>query len=115
MNEAGRAYRYMVTAQELAINFVKFLNNNDMTRLTLNKDNLEVNDKAPVCEKGSLQPDEIYTLFTDPTTTYCGKIIEDRFIYLYRFIVVTGFRRGETVALKEDDILSGKIIQYKKK
>lgn len=115
MNEAGRAYRYMVTAQELAINFVKFLNNNDMTRLTLNKDNLEVNDKAPVNEKGSLQPDEIYTLFTDPTTTYFGKIIKDRFIHLYRFIVVTGFRRGETVALKEDDILSGKIIPYKKK
>lgn len=62
---------------------------------------------APRKEKIVLQPDEIRTLFRDPTYMRYGKPYEAHYIHAWRFIVATGLRRGELCGLKKEDIERG--------
>ena len=64
-------------------------------------------------EKIVLQPDEIRELFTDPTyPRYSGRI-EAHYAYAWRFLVVTGLRRGELCGLRVEDI-DGRILTIKR-
>lgn len=63
------------------------------------------NSAAPEKEKRILQPEDIRVLFSDDTYNYregCRRTAH--YIYLWRFIVVTGLRRGEAVGLKWEDV-----------
>lgn len=64
---------------------------------------------APKKNKIVLQPEEIRTLFTDPTYIKYGKPHTAHYIHAWRFMVATGLRRGELCGLRNDDI-SGNIL-----
>lgn len=55
-------------------------------------------------EKIVLQPSEIRELFSDPTFPRYGKASEAHYAYAWRFLVVTGLRRGELCGLRKEDL-----------
>ena len=62
-------------------------------------------DKAPEPkEKKILQPDALHKLMHCGTVTKRGKECEAFYIHSWRFIALTGLRRGEAYALQWDDI-----------
>lgn len=68
---------------------------------------------APIKGKTVLQPDEIRMLFSDPNYIYYGKPHEAHYIHAWRFMVVTGLRRGELCGLQKDDI-SGNLLSVRR-
>lgn len=84
-------------------NIIKYARFNDLTALTC--EFIQVPKKAHgSIEKRSLTIEEIKTLLTDETILYNRQIKPDRFINIYRFIFLTGLRRGECLALKWADV-----------
>ena len=71
---------------------------------TLRPEDLEISSKAPISNRRSMQPDDIKILFTATKTTYNGKIVDDWYIYAYRFSVLCGLRPGELVGIRNTDI-----------
>lgn len=59
---------------------------------------------APVYDKKILQPDDIKKLFNTDTITYRGREKSVYYIHAFRFIVLTGVRRGELCFLKRSHI-----------
>jgi integrase len=64
-------------------------------------------------EKVILQPSHIKKLFSVDTVTVRGKIRPVYFIHAFRFMVLTGLRRGEICALKNDDI-NGRVLNIRR-
>lgn len=56
-----------------------------------------------------LQPSALKTLFTVDTQEYYHKIQQAYYIYAWRFMVVSGLRRGELCALKWSDIVGNRL------
>ena len=65
---------------------------------------LKIHEAAPVKGKRILQPAELHTLFTEDTVTIYGKEAECFYIHAFRFLVLTGLRRGELCGLMRSDI-----------
>ena len=59
---------------------------------------------APVGERKILQPDQLKTLFNTDWITHWGKKEQCFYIHAWRFIVLTGLRRGELCGLQWADI-----------
>lgn len=78
--------------------FLKYCRKSGSTDLRL--EDIKIYDDAPESEKKSLQPDDLKILFGEH---------EQFFFYLnaFRFLVATGLRRGELVALQKDRDLDG--------
>lgn len=70
---------------------------------------LKIHEAAPVKGKRILQPAELHTLFTEDTVTIYGKEAECFYIHAFRFLVLTGLRRGELCGLDKNDIQDGKL------
>lgn len=70
-------------------------------------DDLEIPRVTATTRKGVLQPDTVKTLFTDATTVLRGSVCDEWFINLFRFMVVTGLRKGEAIGVAWDDINDG--------
>lgn len=64
-------------------------------------------------EKVVLQPDEIRELFSDPTYPRYNRNVEAHFAYAWRFLVVTGLRRGELCRIRAGDI-EGRTLTIKR-
>ena len=62
---------------------------------------------APIYDKQILQPDDIKKLFSKDTITYRGWVKPVFHIHAFRFIVLTGVRRGELCFLKQSHIKNG--------
>jgi integrase len=60
-------------------------------------------------EKTIAGKDDIKVLFDVSTTLRYGKRIEDRYIHAYRFMVLTGMRPGELIALRNGDIKGSRV------
>lgn len=82
-------------------------------RLNKALEDLEVDKNAPAKEKNILQPDEIKKLFSIDYIDRYGKHRPCFFIYAWRFLLLTGMRRGELCGLKNEDIQNG-IIHIKR-
>ena len=59
---------------------------------------------APVGERHILQPPDLKTLFTSDTISRYGRNIPCHFIHAWRFLVMTGLRRGELCGLQQSDL-----------
>jgi integrase len=81
--------------------FIKYARKNNGT--TLYPENLYVPKNAEKSNKGSLQPDDIIKLFSSNKTIDHKKIIEEFFIYAFRYQVVCGHRPGEIFGLMKAD------------
>lgn len=68
-------------------------------------EDIDIPKNAPKKEKSILQPDDIKKLFTVDTVLDCYKREQPAFyIHAWRFLLVTGLRRGELCGLKNADI-----------
>lgn len=67
------------------------------------------NSAAPQKQKRVLDPDDIRTIFGDPTIIHYGKQKQAHWIYAWRFYIATGLRRGELAGLMWDDIAQNTI------
>lgn len=101
MFKKGKAAKHISGVKDTIEDFIKFARKKDITRLV--PEDLRVNPKAKKNKRGSLQPDDLHTLFTNDKTIYNGKEIQDPYINVYRMYVVTGLRRGELIGLKWSD------------
>ena len=67
-------------------------------------DMLTIPHAAPIGEKIILQPDDLRKLFTIDTMTVRGKETPAFYLHAWRFIVLTGLRRGECCGMQWSDI-----------
>ena len=94
--------------------FVKFCRRNRWDIEQLEDGDLIVKKDAPVGVRQILQPQDIATLFTEDT--YCGTGHYPRpahYIHAWRFLTVTGLRRGELCGLRHEDI-EGDIVHIQR-
>lgn len=68
---------------------------------------------APVGQRRILQPDDLKKLFSIDHVTHYGKRASCFYIHAWRFIILTGLRRGELCGLKSSDI-SGDIVHIRR-
>lgn len=71
---------------------------------TLVFENLEVRSKAEKRERRVFSYADIKTILNDDTTEMYGKTAKEKYINLFRFMLLTGVRRGEAFGLKWSDI-----------
>lgn len=105
--KAGMSKKTLSNIKALLMAFLKFCRSCKVT--TLFSEGLFVPKGAQTKEKHILQPEDIKILFEIDTTTDHGKQIVDRYIYAYRFQVLTGLRPGEVMGLKWEDIRDGTV------
>lgn len=74
---------------------------------TLHVEGLKIPSGAKKTSRTILQPEDLTTLLTDSTTLWRGKVMEEPFIYAYRFAAVTGLRPGELLGLQRRDVKDG--------
>ncbi|MDL2257550.1 tyrosine-type recombinase/integrase [Eubacteriales bacterium OttesenSCG-928-K08] len=67
-------------------------------------EDIAIPKQAPVGERNILQPDDIKKLFANDTILHRGGQVPCFFIHAWRFIVLTGLRRGELAGLQKGDI-----------
>ena len=91
--------------------FFKYCRKRKCTNLI--PEDLEIRRTAPTYEKRTLQPAEIKKIFSSDMTTYKGREIEDRYIYLYRFGICTGLRPSELLGLQWKDISGDTITVHR--
>ncbi len=70
---------------------------------------LTIPRNAPVGEKSILQPDDLKKLFAVDYITLYKKQTPCFFIHAWRFLVLTGLRRGELCGLRHEDLQDGVI------
>lgn len=70
-------------------------------------DGIVIPRDAPVGERNILQPDQLKILFSRDWIMNRGKMVPCFFIHAWRFIVLTGLRRGELCGIRNDDIAAG--------
>lgn len=73
---------------------------------------VEIPRNAYTKKKIILQPNDIITLMTDDTVIIRGEEIKDYFIHAYRFIFLTGIRRGEACALENQALKNDYVHIY---
>ena len=113
MYKGGHAYRYISECKKTLLDFMKFARKNNLT--VLFPESLTINKNAPKTEKDTLQPIDIIKLFKSSSTLYNKKETFDMYIYAYRFMVLTGLRRGELVGLMWSDLMAdinGDVVLY---
>lgn len=94
--------------------FVRFCRRNRWEIEQLEDGDLIVKKDAPVGVRQILQPQDIATLFSEDT--YCGTGHYPRrahYIHAWRFLAVTGLRRGELCGLRHEDI-DGDIVHIQR-
>lgn len=84
--------------------FLNFARRNRWNVEPLYPGDVVVSNQAPVNEKKILQPDDLVTLFSCDTIKRYNEEIFSHYIYAWRFLVLTGLRRGELCGLRLSDI-----------
>lgn len=101
----GLSERTCANIRQVISSFVLFALRSRWDVQRLEKGDLTIpKSAAPVKPKTVLQPDEIRILFSDSTFPHYGKQVQAHYIYAWRFLVVTGLRRGELCGLRNEDI-----------
>lgn len=100
--KAGNSYHRISETKIVLQDFIKYARKNSITKLF--PENLYISKKAPVGERKALTEKDLKILFSKSKTKRFGKIVEDEFINYYRFLLLTGLRRGELLGLKWQDV-----------
>ena len=87
--------------------FINFARRERWTVEQLERGDLVVTKDAPEANRTILQPDALKALFTIDSIEHWGKEEKSFFIHAWRFMVLTGLRRGELCGLRNEDIVDG--------
>lgn len=105
---AGLSRRSCLNIRQSITAFITFARRNRWTVETLIPGDLQVpNSAAPTKQKNILQPEDLKILFSVDTCTRWNRIEPVHYIYAFRFLTVTGLRRGELCGLKREDVRNG--------
>lgn len=85
-------------------NLLKYARKNELTTLTTEFVEIPKNARDGIPKK-ALQLDEVKTVLTVDETLYNRRVMKDDYINAYRFILLTGLRRGECLALHWSDLI----------
>ena len=101
----GLTYRSCTNVRAAIVSFVRFALRSRWAIQRLEDGDLTIpKSAAPVKPKTVLQPDDIRTLFTESLVDFRSKPRQAHFIFAFRFLVLTGLRRGELCGLRNEDI-----------
>lgn len=103
--KAGMSKKTLTNIKALLMAFLKFCRSCKVSILFVER--LFVPKGAQTKEKQILQPEDVQVLFQSDTVILKGKQVIDRYIYAYRFQVLTCLRPGEVIGLKWTDIRDG--------
>lgn len=103
----GLAKKSLMNLRACLVSFIKYCRKNKLTSLL--PEGLTIPREAKVCDKHILQPNDLKILFSEDTTMYRGKVVQDPLIYAYRFHVLTGLRPCELAGLMWSDIKDGTV------
>lgn len=107
----GRSAKTLSNIRGMIVGFVKFCRKSGYTNLR--PEDLTVPRGAKRGEKRILQPDDLRVLFSSDMTKWRTVIKHDWYINAYRFLVASGLRPGELIALKWSDIVND-VVMIKK-
>ena len=111
--KAGLSKRTCLNVKNTIRGFLTYAEDKGWTIEPVGQNKLKVPANAPVGVRQILQPASMRTLFTEDGTLYNNKPIFARDIYAWRFIVLTGLRRGELCGLKREDI-EGRVLHVRR-
>lgn len=100
------SHKTMAKMRAFLVAFMKYARKNGIS--TLRPENLYIPKQAVKGKKFPLLKSDIRVLFSDPTTRYKGKIIEDWYIHAYRVAVILGLRPGELAHIQDKRDIQGK-------
>lgn len=102
MFKSGYSYAYTYALKNTLEELIKFARKNGIT--DLRPEFLEVQRRAKKEIRGTFTEEDLKILFSEDTTKCYGVEDKDIFINSYRFLALTGLRRGEMLGLKWSDI-----------
>ena len=111
-HEDGLAKKTQQNIRACLTSFLKYCRKRGCTKLFVEE--LKIHKDAPEYGKKSLQPAEIEYIFKNDTTMHNKEVEKDRYIYAYRFGILTGLRTGEIIGLKWSDIDKGNNVLIKR-
>lgn len=85
--------------------FINFARRERWTIERLERGDIVIPSSARAAHREILQPDGLRILFSEDTIVHWGKNQKSFFIHAWRFMVLTGLRRGELCALRNEDIV----------
>lgn len=109
----GLSKRTCTNIRATIANFLTFADLQNWEFLPLKKGALKVPRDAPVGKRTILQPADIATLFREGTIIRNNHPVDVHYIHAWRFMVLTGMRRGEVCGLRREDI-SGNIVHIQR-
>ena len=105
LDKAAAAGRSKKTIQDLRAAILALIKHHRRRGATSYRpDDISISPAARLKGKNILQPIAIKKLFESDQTILNGKQCFDDLIYAYRFQVLTGFRPGELIGLKWEDV-----------
>lgn len=105
----GRARRTCKNVLLQIYGFLAFCRRNRWEADQLEKTDIVIPASTHVGRRKVLQPSALKTLFTVDTQEYYKKTQQAYYIYAWRFLVVSGLRRGEVCGLKWSDIAGNRL------
>lgn len=109
--EAGRSKRTCKNIKDKFSGFAHFAEDRHWICPTMKK--VAIPTKAPSAKRKIVQPDKLRVLFSEDFVSIKGKTKKCFYIYAYRFIVSTGFRRGEFCGMRWEDY-DGKCLKIQR-
>ena len=111
--EKGLSRRTCTNIRATIANFLAHAEIQCWEHIPLKKGALRVSRDAPVKQRTILQPEDIATLFRESTIIRNNHPVDAFYIHAWRFMVLTGMRRGELCGLRREDI-SGSIVHIQR-
>lgn len=106
-NKAGLSQRSLKNIKLSISAFINFSRRERWSIKRLERGDIVIPSSAPEARREILQPDGLRTLFTVDTIIHWRKPQKSFFIHAWRFLVLTGLRRGELCGLRHEDIVDG--------